>query len=85
MLAQRPIHHVDGMRPLSCALMASILEWPDRTIPNCLVRGFHVVLDVPASGLYRPVEVKPRPEEPFLGDPAAKFVDALEADQRIHP
>ena len=85
LLAQRPVHHVPGMRPLFSALMASILRWPDRTVSRCLVRGFEVVDQIEPSLLYRNIEPKPVPDEPFLGPPAAAFVDALEADGRVHP
>lgn len=84
-LAQRPVQHVDGMRPVFTAIMSAILSWPDRHLPPRLVKGFEVVGSVAPTGIYRPIEQKSKHPEAFLGEPAQQYVDGLEADKRVHP
>ena len=85
LLAARHVHHVPGFRPALTAALVSILDWPDRGLPECLCRGFPIVGSIPPSGIFRPTSPEPLPEVALLGHDAISYVDALESDLRVHP
>ena len=84
-VAARHVHHVPGVRPGLTAALVSILDWPDRGLPECLCRGFPIVGSIPPSGIFRPTSPEPLPEVALLGHDAISYVDALESDLRVHP
>ena len=87
-LAHRPTTHVDGWSPALTAAFVSLLDWPDRELPWCLVQGFQVVGRIPPSGVHKQVDADDTTHEELisllLGESAAEFVDELEADTRVH-
>ena len=85
LLAARPVHHVPGMKPALIAFVITLLDWPDKELPQKLVDGFEIVGRIPPSNIFCPVEPQTLPELPLLGADAARYVDQLESDLRVHP
>ena len=87
-LNKRPTQHVAGWSPVLTACWVSLLDWPDRDLPLCLVEGFQVIGRIPPSNIHKKVEYEDIPDADLraelLGDNAAAFVDSLETDLRIH-
>ena len=85
LLACRPVHHVDGLRPAMFAAVICILKWPDRDLPTKLVRGLELVGDIPGSHIFRPISSPPQSAVPLSGQDSQRYVDGLEKDLRVHP
>lgn len=65
-------------RPGFMALLTSLLRWPDRCQPACLLKGYRIVGDLPSSGVFRPVDPGPATDpSSWLGPVAAQAVDEL--------
>ena len=54
-LKHRPTRHCDGWAPVLTAAFVHVLGWRDRDLPWALVAGFHIVGDIPPSGIHRPL------------------------------
>ena len=61
------------------ALFIALLSWPDRTQPMAYLTGFQVIGDIPATGIFRPIEGLPVDtiDDDFFGLPAEQAVTDL--------
>ena len=69
------------------AMVSTIMDWPDTTLPSRLAEGFEIVDQITDSHILRLLEAHRVITDPvnLLGVSAIKFVDELEADARVHP
>lgn len=65
-------------KPGFMALLTALLRWPDRDQPSCIIQGYHIVGDLPSSGVFRPVDPGPEVDpQSWLGPVATQAVDTL--------
>eukprot|EP00973_Karenia_brevis_P064238 8926576-Karenia_brevis.AAC.1 len=79
-IAQRPVHatHVSQGQPaVALAVLITLLQWPDKSLPYDLVRGFQLTGHLPKSGIFRSVANESRGDSSLLlGADSVAYVDA---------